>query len=208
MERSDKVRRIMMIAGVLLLGGCTCVFGCKDGTSVQRAYVDARDECQAMAEDKVHLFSNSNAAPGQQGGLKERNSMLLAIFAKCMHAKDWGVTAPQRTVAEQPPLPVFTQPSAAPPVAASAATMRSAKVAQPPVGAQSTERGTPVYQEPAPEQRQTLENPQSATMSGVGIGPGYGSPDYTSSAVVEPAAAAKPFYAAPMARVAPRDTGL
>ena len=205
MERSDKLRRIMMVAGMLLLGGCTCVFGCKDGTGVQRAYVDARDECQAMAEDKVHLFSNPNAAPGQQGGLKERNSMLLAIFAKCMHAKDWGVTAPQKTVAEQQPLPVFTQPSAAP-----VSTMRSATVAQPPVGAQPTERATPVYQEPAPEQRQTLENPQSATMSGVGIGPGYGSPDYTSSAVVEPEAAPvatpRAVYATPTPRSGPRDT--
>lgn len=103
--------RLLIIAALLSLNGCNvmkgqCAFWCHDSTEVQNEYVYARDECQDMAEEKVNLFTNV----GHSTSAKEKSSMLLALFAKCMHSKDWGVTAPKReekpgNVAQNPPRP-------------------------------------------------------------------------------------------------------
>jgi hypothetical protein len=92
------MRRIAAILfATLFLTGCenvrSCIFYCHDGTEVQRTYVNARNDCQQLAEDKVHLFLNKD---GGTNDPKKINSSLLALFAKCMHIKDWGVTAPKQ----------------------------------------------------------------------------------------------------------------
>lgn len=91
-----KKTRILVVLLAIGLAGCdsvrSCYFWCHDGTEVQRTYVDARDECQALAEDKAHLFLDQQSS----GDPKAVNSALLALFAKCMHLNDWGVTAPKQ----------------------------------------------------------------------------------------------------------------
>ena len=87
----------VIVTALFLLTGCNilrheCLIWCHDSTEVQNDYVIARNECQNQAEQKLHLFTSQMRGDSP----KERNSMLLALFAKCMHAKDWGVTAPKK----------------------------------------------------------------------------------------------------------------
>ncbi len=99
------LRLILAISALLFISGCEmrqCLLWCHDSTDVQRTYVSARDECQDLAEDKVHLFLPDYPAVRSE---KEVSAALLALFAKCMHIKDWGVTAPKQE-ASKPITPV------------------------------------------------------------------------------------------------------
>ena len=101
-RKNTGVKALTLVLAALLSGcgsGMDCVFWCHDGEDVQQTYVQARDECQNLAEDKVGLFLQggpTGAAP------KEVNSALLALFAKCMHIQDWGVTAPKQETLSVP----------------------------------------------------------------------------------------------------------
>ena len=81
------------ISILALLSGCTtqCVFWCHDGTEIQASYVTTRDECQDTAEEVIDRTVPDNVAG------KQRNTMLLEAFAKCMKAKNWAVTSPKKT---------------------------------------------------------------------------------------------------------------
>ena len=141
------------IAALALLSACDnmweperlpCIVFCYEEMDVQLDYVEARDDCQGLAEKKISLYENPNRPPPEE---KERNAMLLALFSQCMHAKDWGVTAPQREVGETGPVPnhpIPNQPSPGP-------------YAQVPGQAAGNET-------------------QQAPMVGVGMGPGFSSP--------------------------------
>lgn len=55
-------------------------------------YVDKRDQCQVVAEGNVDHFLN---AKEQSTDPKSRNTVLLAIFSRCMQMAGWGVSSPK-----------------------------------------------------------------------------------------------------------------
>lgn len=148
--RNHSKKIIAAWLGITLLAGCgnmrSCYFYCHDGTEVQRDYVFSRDECQNLAEDKVHLFLDGSSGP------KQVNSALLALFAKCMHIKDWGVTAPKQETNQ--PVPVGQ---------AQASASNRAGVGLAP-GFTST-NVAPVNQQPMPQQQQFYPYPPAPSAS-------------------------------------------
>jgi hypothetical protein len=168
MQRKSILLGAILASGLAFsLSSCTCIFWCHDDMAVQRDYVEDRDMCQSEAEKKVGLYIK----PGQRISSKERNSMLLAMFAECMHAKDWGVTAPKTDDGSggggEPPIdtarpgyPVEGPGYGGPEVTTRARTAPGGVI-------------PPEQPQPAPVP------PRDGPLVGTGVGPGYGSPQPT-----------------------------
>lgn len=55
-------------------------------------YVDQRDDCQGLSEQRIDDFLD---AKEQSADPRSRNTVLLAIFSKCMQGGGWGVSSPK-----------------------------------------------------------------------------------------------------------------
>src|SRR5262245_26235589 len=82
-------RTALSLALLTLLTGCgdLCFMFCTDQTSIQRRYVDARDECRNLAELKAGMA-------GEDSLDKAGKTRLVGLFSECMNNEGWTVPGP------------------------------------------------------------------------------------------------------------------
>lgn len=161
------MRSVAALAALTLLGGCNCIFFCENGMDVQRAYVDSRNNCQYSAEKKIGLYFSEDFE--NQITLKERNAGLLALFSQCMHAKDWGVTAPKRDV-DQSNLASVEEAQEAVQAGPQTAFERARRGQ---TGAATTTTTGGGYVTTTQQARPTTTPARKGPLAGIGVGPSY-----------------------------------
>lgn len=81
------MKRVCSVMAMALLG-----VACVDQTSVQRAYISQRNECQGVAENRLEDYLN----PFVKNSEQTRNATLVTLFSDCMFDRGWTVAAPDR----------------------------------------------------------------------------------------------------------------
>ena len=65
---------------------------CMNQTSIQRAYISQRNECQGVAESRLQEYLN----PYVKNSDQTKNATLVTLFSDCMFDSGWTVAAPDR----------------------------------------------------------------------------------------------------------------
>jgi hypothetical protein len=101
-------KRIASLVSVCALTGCIHT------ARVQLDYIEVRDECRSIAEDRYDARAAREQVKDERTpeGMRNRNALLAQIFSECMRERGWTVAAPRggKPSAPTPPPPATSAP--------------------------------------------------------------------------------------------------